>query len=1164
MSDVANASEGPPMPLPPAVRWERLRLEGFGRHRDLRVRFPPGGLAVWVAPNEAGKSTAVLGLVATVWGLPHLQETAGFAWGRFRAFDGGPHRGEVTFARGSERFTVTRAFDSHRVRVVRHAVAGDEELLEAEHNPNARREASAYLPWLRATLGIDDAPLVLATFVVAQGDLGGPPHQLGRQVQELLAGAGGGTAHEAAGRLEAALRAITRRVKGLAPELNRDGRQDQALELAEARLQELTARWAAGREAADAFADLQVRAEAAAKAARTAEEEAHRLRAAADARRAWIDLREAAARAARRAADLRRAVDAAGALAGQLAAARGVVAATHPELAGIAAAGFDERLSAWASAEAAVAVQEKRLAAAREARDAALREAHDEVAAALARERAVGAAARASSATGTGPVAVGRTDADPARAGDASSVTAWAAAEAAARRWREGLATVRREQARAAEAEAELAMVAPLAGLDEAERPDLRGYREEVAAWAGRLSEAEAAWEGWRDRLAEADERFGDVAALDPVAAADLLAFARADERPDGAAPWRAAVPAVAAVAAGATASVAVGWPYWASALLAAGVWAALFLVWPRRPALRRARRRLDAWAAAGETLLAGDDDHRRTLARRREVFEGRRDDLATLGAGERAAAERLARVRDGAASFRARWEPWRAALIAIGHDEDVDLGAANEVFERASGEAAAARARAAAAARAVGVDDPRMLAAEAHAAAAGPDGARVHAWAVARGALDADADVAALDDWLSRLSSATWSAWREAAVRADAAEAERARAHEARRLAEEQAERAAREQERNVLREERALADAAAARRAARAAALAGFTPGGRAAPAPVVEAPARPGADATAGAPTAHPAADPTASPEALRRAWRERREAERHADALDQRLAAHLAAVGATDLDTLTGAADGADLEATEALRAWRAVVAEHPSLPPADLAATDGGAAGPHDEGRHGPTAAFAATAAAAAQAERVAADAQQAAAAAHDALLRAQAGDPIDVAAIELEIAEARADAERWAFERDAVALAARELAAASAGFREGHAERLAEAAGAHLAGFGGVTGRRVRLDAELRADVVEHDGRRLSVGQLSQGARDQLALALRLAVADLMAGDLALPLVLDDPFLNWDEDRAEAAARALQAVTASGRQVWLLSHRAELAGWGETVAVDGG
>jgi hypothetical protein len=105
-------------------------------------------------------------------------------------------------------------------------------------------------------------------------------------------------------------------------------------------------------------------------------------------------------------------------------------------------------------------------------------------------------------------------------------------------------------------------------------------------------------------------------------------------------------------------------------------------------------------------------------------------------------------------------------------------------------------------------------------------------------------------------------------------------------------------------------------------------------------------------------------------------------------------------------------------------------------------------------------------------------------------------------------------------------------------------------------------GRRVRLDEGFRATVVEADGRPLAAAQLSQGARDQLALALRWAIADLMADDVALPLVLDDPFLNWDADRSARVAEALRAMAAEGRQVWLLSHRAELGGWGTPVAVD--
>ena len=86
----------------------------------------------------------------------------------------------------------------------------------------------------------------------------------------------------------------------------------------------------------------------------------------------------------------------------------------------------------------------------------------------------------------------------------------------------------------------------------------------------------------------------------------------------------------------------------------------------------------------------------------------------------------------------------------------------------------------------------------------------------------------------------------------------------------------------------------------------------------------------------------------------------------------------------------------------------------------------------------------------------------------------------------------------------------------------------------------------------------------MTTAQLSQGAKDQVALALRWAIADLMADDVGLPLVLDDPFLNWDADRSQRVAEALRSAAAEGRQVWLLSHRAELGGWGTPVGVTEG
>jgi len=1113
------------------LRLEWLRLQGFGCHRDLEVGFPEG-LATWVAPNEAGKSTAVAGLVATVWGLPHLQEPAGFTWGRFRAFDGGPHRGEVRLRRGEQRYSVARDFATHRVRIVHHAAAGDETVLEVEHNPNARREASAYLDWMRATVGIDDAALILSTFVVAQGDLGGPPHRLGQRVQALLAGAGGGTAQEAEARLEAALRACTRRLKGLAPGLSRDGRSDQALELAEARLHDLEARWAAGRDEADAFARIQREAHESAAAARAGEAEARRLRAAADAQRAWVDLREAAVRALRRASELERAAAAATDLEAESNAARGRVGEIHAELAGIDPRGLEERVSAWASAEDSLAAAARRLAAARVARDGALREAHDSVAAALAAERALAAA------DGGLAAVAGAVGAEASATGAAGAATAAVAgAESASRRWRDGLAAVRRERARAAAAAAELAPVRALAALDDEQRAELRGHRAAVAAWAARLQEAEAAWQGWRERLDEAEERFGEVAPLAPDAAADLVAFARAEERPDAWAPWRwiaALVAAGAALGVARVVGIEGAWS-WAAA---AATGLACGLSWPRRPALKRARRRLDARVRAGEGLLAGDDDRRRELARRREAFELRRDDLAELAAGERASAARLAEVRAGAAAFRERWAPWRDALIEAGADDDVDLGHANERFERCTSELADAVERVGAAARSLGAADGQLtfdapgvpsvpaLRDDAPAAGAGPDGARAWAWAKAQGALGDDASVAELDGWLARVGGATWRAWREAAVRADEAAAQRRAARARRERAEEEAVRVAREHERAVVAEEAAGMAARAAVATARAAALRGAR------------------------------GEDLPADPSGLREAWRLRSVAVSQADAAAARIDAHLRAVGASDVAALATAAEAAGWEAAQTLRDWRELVVAHPSLPAAALAAAPA-----DDAARADVEAAFAATRAAAAEAERSVEAAQKAASAAQEALARAQGSDPVDVAAVELEIADARAEVARWTLERDALALAARELAAAAEGFRAGHARRLEAAASVQLATFGGVRGRRVRFDDALQAEVVEPDGRTLAAAQLSQGARDQLALALRFAIADLMADEVALPLVLDDPLLNWDEERSAAVRAALRAAAAGGRQIWLLSHRAELADWGEPVSI---
>jgi chromosome segregation protein len=74
----------------------------------------------------------------------------------------------------------------------------------------------------------------------------------------------------------------------------------------------------------------------------------------------------------------------------------------------------------------------------------------------------------------------------------------------------------------------------------------------------------------------------------------------------------------------------------------------------------------------------------------------------------------------------------------------------------------------------------------------------------------------------------------------------------------------------------------------------------------------------------------------------------------------------------------------------------------------------------------------------------------------------------------------------------------------------------------------------------------------VEVAGLSEGTRDQLYLALRIAALELhLVGAPPLPFVADDLFVNFDDARAEAGLRVLRALSAH-TQVIFLTHHAHL------------
>jgi len=110
--------------------------------------------------------------------------------------------------------------------------------------------------------------------------------------------------------------------------------------------------------------------------------------------------------------------------------------------------------------------------------------------------------------------------------------------------------------------------------------------------------------------------------------------------------------------------------------------------------------------------------------------------------------------------------------------------------------------------------------------------------------------------------------------------------------------------------------------------------------------------------------------------------------------------------------------------------------------------------------------------------------------------------------------------------------------------RERQPETLQEASGylEHL-----TEGRYTRVWTPLDRDVLLVDdaaGRSLPIEMLSRGGREQLFLALRLALANSFAQRGArLPLVLDDVLVNFDGRRAKAAVGVLRGFAEAGHQV---------------------
>ena len=170
-----------------------------------------------------------------------------------------------------------------------------------------------------------------------------------------------------------------------------------------------------------------------------------------------------------------------------------------------------------------------------------------------------------------------------------------------------------------------------------------------------------------------------------------------------------------------------------------------------------------------------------------------------------------------------------------------------------------------------------------------------------------------------------------------------------------------------------------------------------------------------------------------------------------------------------------------------------------------------------------------------------------------AMAEGQAKAMGDAMVLRSELQERRGRLETLLIQEEALELACETMEQADGALREKFSPMLAEKAAAL---FGALTAGRydeITLARDLSAKTRRAGD---AVGReadfLSQGARDQLYLALRLAVCSLvLPEDKACPIVLDDALAAFDQERMGRALELLKTV-AEKRQVLLFTcHRRE-------------
>jgi uncharacterized protein YhaN len=163
----------------------------------------------------------------------------------------------------------------------------------------------------------------------------------------------------------------------------------------------------------------------------------------------------------------------------------------------------------------------------------------------------------------------------------------------------------------------------------------------------------------------------------------------------------------------------------------------------------------------------------------------------------------------------------------------------------------------------------------------------------------------------------------------------------------------------------------------------------------------------------------------------------------------------------------------------------------------------------------------------------------------------------DLPALEEDVALTRRRLDTLELERDSLRVVIDTLEECVEEFQEGDLVKLSEEVSNLFRRITQNRYTRVTLSPNMDPMLTKFDNTHIHPDDLSQGTRDQLYFAIRVAVARHLSENVALPFFLDDPFVNFDQERLDVTQDMLRQI--DEHQVVMVTCDRNYESWNDKI-----